>query len=116
MRPDRPKQLTKLREQMVSLYAKLVQNGWKFTAYRCNHCRHLIPEKCPTKPGQTGSKGYWDSMTQCVSCGRLNFVFVWPSGRTVSRKFPPIEGEKVEDSEYRHVPVPFALISKITLK
>lgn len=110
MKAKDPKALIKLREQMVEHFARLVASGWKFTAWRCTRCRHLIPHSCP-KTGDVGSKGYWDSATTCLSCGNVDFVRIWPTGRTEAQAFSSSELTK-----YRHVPVAFEIISKLTLQ
>ena len=60
-------------------------SGKKLTHYKCNHCEYPIITLQPDKD-DVDSKGYWDSARQCLRCGKLNFVTVFPSGRTKSTK------------------------------
>lgn len=114
MKPDDPKGLVKLREQMMTFYARMVAAKKPFTGYVCNHCKHVIPTHCPTKE-QVSSKGYWDSMTQCLACGRLNFVCIWPSGRTLSTKFLSGRSKADASTEYRHRPTSLGTITAASL-
>jgi len=61
-------------------------NGGKTTFYTCNHCKQQIETRQPTKD-LVSSKGYWDSVTSCSKCDGLNFVKVYPSGKTKSILF-----------------------------
>lgn len=105
MKPQDPKGLIKMREQMVGYYQRCGEKQ-PFTAYICNHCKTIVPTHCPTKE-QVSSKGYWDSCTQCIACGRLNFVCIWPSGRTLATKMPSGRSKSENSTEYRHRPVTY---------
>lgn len=59
--------------------------GNKTTFYTCRHCNKRIETPQPTED-MTGSKGYWDSATSCPECKEINFVCVYPSGHTRSKK------------------------------
>lgn len=105
-----------MREQVLTYFEKIAKSSARFTIYRCNHCKKLEPVHAPKTKADCGSKGYWDSLTTttCLSCGRYNFVFIWPNGRTISRKFPPA-GLR-EENEHRQVATTFEIISKLVLK
>lgn len=113
MKPTDPKGLIKLREQMLTYYERCGDKQL-FTAYICNHCKSIVPTHCPTRD-QVSSKGYWDSMTTCLACGRLNFVCIFPSGRTLSTKFPSGRSKSENSTEYRHKPVSNEKMTKIAL-
>lgn len=83
LKPTRNKRLKELREAVIMQHARVVENGGKLCAYECNHCHFTCPTVQPTK-ALVSSKGYWDSATTCINCNGLNFVKVWPSGRTES--------------------------------
>lgn len=73
--------LSKLRESMAEYLEKWVSAGHKLTSYRCRKCGIEETVRRP-EPDMVQAKGYWDSTRQCTHCGDLNFVKVWPSGRT----------------------------------
>ena len=72
-------------QQILSQYKKWEEAGNKMTTYFCNHCKKQISTKQPNKK-MTGSEGYWDSVTICLECGKLNFVIVYPNGKTKSKE------------------------------
>ena len=57
------------------------ENGNKVTFYICKHCKRKIETGQPTLK-LCSSKGYWDSVTECPVCKKLNFVCVYPNGKT----------------------------------
>lgn len=103
--------LLKLRDEMRVFWSKQRASGRKFTAYYCNFCRRMQPTDCPN-PQDTGSKGYWDSLTTCTGCGGLNMVLVWPMGRTESIKFGLKRGLQKESAMRRVLPRDWAGIIK----
>lgn len=83
LKPTKSKKLLKLRQDVKEYHARNVENGGKLCAYECNHCHFKCPTVQPTKD-LVSSKGYWDSATTCINCYSLNFVKVYPSGKTES--------------------------------
>ena len=73
--------------KIVERYGRWLRDGKKLTTYECGHCKASVITEQPEK-GDVGSKGYWDTLTECILCGEVNFVCTWPSGRTVVKKFP----------------------------
>lgn len=77
--------LASLKLEVMKGLARWREAGKKVGLYLCNHCKRDIPCRIPAK-GDVSSKGYWDSATTCIECGKMNFVYEWPSGRTLSKK------------------------------
>lgn len=75
------------KKQVMEMYADWVKRGKKLTTYFCNHCKYFIVTNQPAK-NDVGSKGYWDSATECLNCGKLNFVVTYPNGKTLSKALP----------------------------
>jgi hypothetical protein len=61
-----------------------VKNGGKITKYKCNHCKSKIDCIRPTKDLISKNKKYWDNVKICSNCGKLNFVKIYPNGKTES--------------------------------
>ena len=72
--------LHQLRESAQQFNRKWKDQGGKMTTYKCGHCQAVIETRQPS-PADVNEKGYWDSMTTCTSCGKLNFVCVFPDGK-----------------------------------
>ncbi len=81
------KDVKELQKTMHEYHQKILKNGGALTYYFCHHCAEMIPTVQPTEDLVTG-KGYWDSVTTCTNCGDMNFVAVYPDGRTDSQPFP----------------------------
>jgi len=79
------KELTKLRNDTKKRNLDWLKEGNKNTFYKCEHCLNLIETIQPQKKMVT-SKGFWDSAMVCINCGEINFVRVYPSGKTESFK------------------------------
>lgn len=62
------------------------KRGGKITSYSCGHCKKPILTPRPKK-ADCGPKGFWHSMKICPECGKLNFVAVYPSGKTEVKGF-----------------------------
>lgn len=78
-------ELKKLKSDCERMHKNWLKRGKRLTTYHCNHCNDDIITTRPQK-SDTGSKGYWDSATICYECGGMNFVAVWPDGKTKSVK------------------------------
>jgi DNA-directed RNA polymerase subunit RPC12/RpoP len=76
--------LKKAHDEYVARWTKA---GKKTTTYKCSHCNKAIETPKPGKE-DVGSKGYWDSLTTCIHCGKYNFVLEWPTGKVEVRNFP----------------------------
>lgn len=81
------KELLKLRKAVEVSHINWLKKGNKVCSYGCNHCGKMINTKRPTKD-MVSEKGYWDSLTICVECGKANYIRVYPSGKTKSVIFP----------------------------
>lgn len=81
--------MLKIKEKLLVMerYGRWLKSGKELTTYKCWYCEKEVLTEQPAA-GDVGSKGFWDSLTVCLLCGGLNFVCVWSSGRTTSRKFP----------------------------
>lgn len=79
------KELKKLQQDNKTYLEAWVSEGRKLTTYDCNHCGKKIKTPQPEKK-QVSGKGYWDSCKTCSECGKLNFVAVYPNGKTNSVK------------------------------
>lgn len=55
------------------------KKGKRISTYQCPHCKYFIPHAIPEK-NDVSSKGFWDSATICIECGKLAFVTTYPSG------------------------------------
>lgn len=88
-----------LKEQMEETFAKVKANGGKTTKYFCHHHKDLVETVQPTKE-LVSSKGFWDSMKTCHICENLNFVTVWPSGKTES-----VAMSEDEEASYVYTPL-----------
>ena len=77
------KELVELKRDWNKRLNDWVKKGGKITTYHCPHCKSFIPTRRPSKE-DCGSKGYWDSATVCVECGKTAFVAVHISGDTRS--------------------------------
>lgn len=73
--------LERLRDAAAAFNARWKASGRKLTQYTCPCCKAEITVRQPRK-SDVGQKGCWDSMTVCTACGELNYVAVWPDGRT----------------------------------
>lgn len=71
----------KLIENQLEYNRRCVASGSKLTSFQCQHCMEFSSTVQPKK-SDVGSKGFWDSARQCIFCGKLNFVCVYPSGKT----------------------------------
>lgn len=60
-------------------------NGHKTTAYVCKHCNKHIETAEPDKD-MCNDRGFWDSVKICIHCNKLNFVVVYPTGKTKAIK------------------------------
>jgi DNA-binding helix-hairpin-helix protein with protein kinase domain len=56
-----------------------VKSGTKITVWQCPKCEKHNLTVQPTEDLVT-TKGYWDSVKQCVHCPACSFVLVWPDG------------------------------------
>ncbi len=74
-----------IEKRNIEYLKKWKAGGKKTTFYTCQHCHKKIETPQPTKDS-VSSKGYWDSAETCVECRELNFVCVWPNGKTISDK------------------------------
>lgn len=81
------KELKQFKEDLLGQLVRWAINGGKLGTYYCYHCKNDIPCRIPSKK-DVSSKGYWDSTTTCLECGKHNFVCEYPSGRTLSKKMP----------------------------
>jgi len=70
-----------LKKRAIMLLEKWKKIGGKTTFYTCKHCSKKIETRIPTVD-LCSNKGYWDNATTCLECGELNFICVYPSGRT----------------------------------
>ena len=64
---------------------KWAESGEKTAFYKCSFCNREN-ETIRPKKDMVDKRGYWDNVKICVECSRLNFVKVWPSGKTVAIK------------------------------
>lgn len=55
--------------------------GRRLTSYVCPDCGVTVPIPRPAEK-DVGTKGYWASARRCPECNKVNFVLVFPSGRT----------------------------------
>ena len=76
------KELVEVNEQYLVNWRK---DGGRVTTYICGHCKKSIRTPQPKK-ADCGPKGFWDSLELCTECGKLNFVAVYPSGKTEVKK------------------------------
>lgn len=76
--------LKDLRKRAAQFNRSWQRKGGLLTEYTCQGCRKKVPMRRP-RAKDVGEKGYWDSLTTCTHCGQLNFVVVWPTGRTEVR-------------------------------
>ena len=83
----KPDALEDLRRRDAAAMARWLQKGHRTTSYVCPHCKARIEVRRPTR-AMVSDKGCWDSLTTCTSCGRLNFVAVWPTGDTSVNRGP----------------------------
>jgi hypothetical protein len=79
------RRLAKLRRDDRAFLDRWVAAGNKVTHYECGHCHRSIETPQPDAGHVTSDKSYWDSMKTCTVCGSLNFVLVYPDGRTEVR-------------------------------
>ena len=75
---------------MIKTSRKIYIKKWKAsgnytTFYICQHCTKKIETPQPTLQ-MCSSKRFWDSLTQCPKCKKLNFVCVYPSGKTTVKR------------------------------
>ena len=75
----------KLKKQLNIYLKRWKKSGKKITSYICQHCKEKIKTPQPDK-NLVDKKGFWDSATICSECERMNFVTVYPSGKTVAFK------------------------------
>jgi len=80
------KELKKLNEANKTYMDRWLKDGNKVTTYTCQHCKKMIPTRQPKKNMVNKEKGFWDSAIICIECGNINFVRVYPSGKTESFK------------------------------
>ena len=73
--------LKKLKAEHVAYIKKWLDSGEKTAIYECAFCKRDNETIKPRK-GMVDKRGYWDSVKICVECSRLNFVKVYPSGKT----------------------------------
>lgn len=78
------KELLELRQSVMERIYRWIAKGGKVGTYKCNHCKNKIPVCIPSEK-DVSSKGFWDSATICVECGKMNFVCEYPSGKTLSK-------------------------------
>lgn len=64
---------------------KWVESGGKVAIYECQFCHKENETQRPQK-NMVSRKGYWDSVKICFECSRLNFVKVYPNGKTIAIK------------------------------
>jgi len=69
------------RKDRANFLKKWKANGKKTTFYTCLHCLRAVETIQPNK-NEVSSKRYWDSLSLCPHCQGLNFVKVYPSGKT----------------------------------
>lgn len=78
------KELAKLRENVMAYNKRVVLNGSKLTKYECQHCKKKVDTLVPER-NEVGIRGYWDSATICIECGKMNFLVTYPTGKTITR-------------------------------
>ena len=71
----------KLRTEHVEYIKRWLDRGEKTAIYKCAFCDKDNETIKPQK-NMVDKRGYWDSVKICVECSRLNFVKVFPSGKT----------------------------------
>lgn len=81
------KEFVQFRDDCLMQLIRWATRGGKLGTYFCNHCKKDIPCRIPDKK-DVSEKGYWDSATTCLECGKHNFVAEYPSGKTTSKKLP----------------------------
>lgn len=59
--------------------------GNKTTFYTCQYCNGKIETTQPNVDS-VDSRGYWDTIMECPKCNYLNFVKVYPNGKTKVKK------------------------------
>ena len=63
-----------------------MESEWKlYNLLYLATCTKKIETPQPTLQ-MCSSKGFWDSLTQCPKCKKLNFVCVYPSGKTTVKR------------------------------
>lgn len=75
------RQRLQVKAQSAEYNYRWVLGGKKLTRYICPHCGNSVETPRPRKI-DVSSKGYWDSAKTCVECGEVNFLKVWPDGKT----------------------------------
>lgn len=78
--------LTKTQLRKIdAMHGAWVEAGHKLASYQCPHCKKMVLTRQPEK-SMVSEKGYWDSARECLHCGGLSFVCVYPSGKTKVNK------------------------------
>jgi hypothetical protein len=79
--------LKELRQAEAESLRKWQEHGKTITFYQCRHCHAPIPTRQPGKGDVASSlKAFWDTLTTCTVCGKLNFVTVDTNGRTTAEQ------------------------------
>jgi hypothetical protein len=73
-----------LREQVTAFLDRWKARGRKTCFWKCDRCGNENETRQPN-PDDVDDRGSWDSCTQCIDCGALNFVRVYPDGRAVTK-------------------------------
>jgi len=71
--------LEKLKAKELAYHEVWKKTGGKMTTYTCKFCY----EKNPTTVPEGDISKEW---MNCFECEGLNYVFVWPNGKTVSHE------------------------------
>lgn len=74
-----------LRKEIAAYIEKWIKQGHRVGSYVCGHCTNSVLIPLPDKKMVSKGKRYWDSATTCLHCSELNFVAVWPDGRTEAK-------------------------------
>jgi len=82
---SKAKALEAHRKGIYQYLKRWVKGGGKLSIYVCQHCEAPILTYRPEK-SMVSAKGFWDSCMLCPECGKLNFVKVYPSGKTKAIK------------------------------
>ena len=53
----------------------------KLATWVCSNC-HCQNKTIKPLQSEVSTKGYWDSGKKCALCGHVNFVKVYPDGKT----------------------------------